>query len=394
VRPRSALLASIAAVVLVACGDDGPATGPPAPTDTASAVRLDDTTRGRLQASFERGFATEIAGTQTPGAVALVRVGDEEWVSSLGVADVSSREPMTAVRRFRIASLTKMFVATVVLQLVDEGRLALDDPLERFVPGIADGAEVTVRDLLAMTSGVWSFTADKPLVARFDADPALPWTVDDTVELLRDHGADFAPGEQVVYSDSNYVLLGRIVERVTGRPIDEVITERILEPLALTETDFPADDEPGVPAPATVGYLPTSDAASDLRPVTAITPTFAWAAGAMTSTAGDLTRWAAELTDGTLLSPDLQRQRLQTRRFTGVDVDYGYGLGVMSTKDMFGHTGGIVGFGAVVMRLPAADATFVVLVNSSTNFDNASLDIFNALLGELYPDQVTLPTGR
>ena len=113
----------------------------------------------------------------------------------------------------------------------------------------------------------------------------------------------------------------------------------------------------------------------------------------MTSTAGDLARWAAELTDGTLLSPELQRQRLQTR-FSGVDVDDGYGLGVMNTKDMFGHTGGIVGFGAVVMRLPAADATFVVLVNSSTNFDNASLDIFNALLGELYPDQVTLPTGR
>ena len=128
--------------------------------------------------------------------------------------------------------------------------------------------------------------------------------------------------------------------------------------------------------------------------MTAINPTFAWASGAMTSTARDLARWAAELTDGTLLSPELQAQRLQTRRFSGVNVDYGYGLGVMNTKDLFGHTGGIVGFGAVMMRFPAADATFVVLVNASTNFDNASLDIFNALLGELFPEQVTLPTGR
>ena len=367
-----------------------------------SAVRLDEATRARLQRSFEQSFATEIAGgTQTPGAVVLVSVGEAEWVSSLGVAEISSQEPMTADRRFRIASLTKTFVATAVLQLVDEGRLALDDPLERFVPGIADADRITVRDLLAMTSGVWSFTSDEALVAQFDGDPTLPWAVDDTLNLLRNHGADFAPGSKVVYSDSNYVLLGVILEQVTGRPVGEVIEERILEPLGLTETRFPTDDEPGVPAPAAVGYLPTStsarsggDTAGDPRPVTAINPTFAWTSGAMTSTASDLARWAAELTDGTLLSPELQAQRLQTRRFSGVDVDYGYGLGVMNTKDLFGHTGGIVGFGAVMMRFPAADATFVVLVNASTNFDNASLDIFNALLGELFPEQVTLPTGR
>jgi D-alanyl-D-alanine carboxypeptidase len=114
----------------------------------------------------------------------------------------------------------------------------------------------------------------------------------------------------------------------------------------------------------------------------------------MTSTASDLVRWAAELTDGTLLSPELQTQRLQARQFTGVDIAYGYGLGLMNTKDMYGHDGGIVGSGVIMMRYPTEDATIVVLVNSGTNFDNASIDIFNALLGELYPAQVTLPTGR
>jgi len=395
------LLLLVAVLTPAACSDDSGTTAQPIRTDPVSGVRLDEATRARLQRSFERSFATEIAGTQTPGAVALVEVGHEQWVSSLGVADISSQEPMTQDRRLRIASLTKTFVATAVLQLVDEGQLALDDPLERFVPGIAGGDQVTVRDLLAMASGVWSFTSDEALVARFDADPALAWTVGDTVDLLREHSADFAPEAKVVYSDSNYVLLGMIVEQITGRPIGEVIEERILKPLGLTATRFPADDEPGVPVPAAVGYLPTStsapsdgDTSGDLRPVTVINPTFAWASGAMTSTVDDLARWAAEVTVGTLISPELQAQRLQTRRFTEVDVDYGYGLGVMNTKDMFGHTGGIVGFGAVMTRFPAADATFVVLVNSSTNFDNASLDIFNALLGELFPEQVTLPTGR
>ena len=146
---------------------------------------------------------------------------------------------MTADRRFRIASLTKTFVATAVLQLVDEGQVALDDPLERFVPGIANGDRVTVRDLLAMSSGVWSFTSDEGLVARFDGDPMLPWTVDDTLDLVRDHDADFSPGAEVVYSDSNYVLLGTILEQVTGRPIGEVIEERILEPLALDRDELP-----------------------------------------------------------------------------------------------------------------------------------------------------------
>ena len=139
-------------------------------------------------------------------------------------------------------------------------------------------------------------------------------------------------------------------------------------------------------------YLPKS---GTLQPVTAITPAFAWTSGAMTSTVADLATWAKELTSGTLLSPALQAERLRTRQFTGVGhVDYGYGLGVMRTKSMIGHTSGIIGFCTVVFRYPAADATFVVVVNASSNFDNASLYIYNALVAVLYPDQVTLPTGR
>jgi D-alanyl-D-alanine carboxypeptidase len=384
-----------ALLALAGCGEGEGTTAQPGRAGDVAEVRLDEATRARLQRSFEESFATRIAGAQTPGAVVLVSIGAEQWISALGVADVASQEPMTADRRFRIASLTKTFVATAVLQLVDEGQLALDDSLDTFVPGIADGGRVTVRDLLAMSSGVWSFTSDEAVVAEFDADPTLPWSVDDTLALIRDHDAAFTPGAEVVYSDSNYVLLGEIVEQVTGRPIDEVIEQRILEPLGLAETHFPADADTGVPPPAAVGYLPTGTSPdADLQPITAINPTFGWAAGAMTATAGDLARWAAELTDGSLLSPELQAQRLETRRFTGVDVDYGYGLGVMNAADLYGHDGGIVGFGAVMMRYPEEDATFVVLVNASTNFDNASLDIFNALLGELYPDQITLSTGR
>lgn len=370
-------------------------TSPGAPSGSSSSsqpVRLDEATRTRLQASFERSFATKIAGSQTPGAAVLVSIGTDVWSSQLGVGDVSTKEPVRPDSRFRIASLTKTFVATAILQLADAGKLSLDDPLETYVTDIANGKQITVRQLLAMSAGVWSFTYDKPLIARYDADPMLKWTVDDTVDLIRSKPADHPPDAEVVYSDSNYVLLGVILEKVSGQSVQDYLRSRVIEPLGLTGTTFPADDEPGVPAPATVGYLP--EQGKGLQPIKLINPAFAWAAGAMTSTAPDLARWSRELTEGTMISPAARQQRLRTRRFTGVDVDYGYGLGVMNTKNMIGHDGGIVGSGAVMFRYPAADATFVVLVNASSNFDNASLDIYNALLGDLYPDQVTKPTGR
>ena len=320
----------------------GPESGPPvtsarstAGSSTSQVVRLDEATRAQLQSSFERSFATRIAGSQTPGAAVLVSIGDDVWSSQLGVADLATNEPIRPDSRFRVASVTKSFVATAILELADDGRLSLDDPLAKYVTGVANGDRITVRQLLAMSAGVWSFTSDKSLVARFDADPMLPWSVDDTIALIRAQPADYEPDAKVIYSDSNYVLLGVILEKVSGQAVPDFLRTRILEPLGLRGTDFPTDDQPGVPAPAVVGYLP-ADGAS-LRPIESINPAFAWTSGAMTSTPQDLARWARELTEGTLISPAAQQERVRTRQFTGVDVNYGYGLGVMNTKDMIGH---------------------------------------------------------
>ncbi|HEU4694067.1 MAG TPA: serine hydrolase domain-containing protein, partial [Vicinamibacterales bacterium] len=217
---------------------------------------LDEATKARLQTSFERSFATKIAGSQTPGAAVLVTIGDDVWSSQLGVSNLSTNEPIRPDTRFRIASLTKTFVATAILQLADEGRMSLDDPLEKYVAGIANGKQITVRQLLAMSAGVWSFTHDRPLIARFDADPMLDWRVEDTVDLVRSKPADYSPDAKVIYSDSNYVLLGVVLEKVSGQSVSDHLRTRILKPLGLTGTAFPSDDQPGVPAPAAAGYLP------------------------------------------------------------------------------------------------------------------------------------------
>lgn len=365
--------------------DPTPANGPSGSAAPASPPRLDDATRAQLQASFEETFAAAtVDGVQTPGAIAYVAVGDQVWVSALGVSDTGTQAPVDPAQHGRIGSITKPIVATAVLELVDQRKLSLDDTLGKFVPGIANGDRITVRQLLSMSSGVWNYTTDQTLVDTFATTPMAPWTIDQTIDLIRAHPADFEPGEKVAYCDSNYVLLGRIVEIVTGQPVSEVVETMVTEPLGLTGTRMPADDQPGVPDPGMGSYMPANN---QLVPIPELNPDFAWTAGAATSTVADLARFAKEVTDGSLLSPELQAERLATNRFSGIDLNVGYGLGVLNMNDLIGHNGDINGGGGTMLRLPAQDATFVVLVNLSTNSSNSSGSIANALIDDLYPGQ-------
>ena len=417
-RSRRLMLIAMSPVLLVlpACGSSGPATdstgsgggsatrsaapsSSSAPGSSLSAssveasgsaipgapVRLDDATEARLQADFEETFAAAVVdGVQTPGAIAYVSIGDQEWISALGVSDVATQAPIDPAEHGRIGSVTKPIVATAVLELIDEQKLSLDDTLQKFIPGIANGDRITIRQLLSMSSGVWNYTTDEQLVGTFAAQPMAPWTIDRTIELIRTHRADFAPGEKVAYCDSNYVLVGRIAEIVTGQPVSEVVRSWVTEPLGMTGSRMPADDQPGVPDPGIGSFQPVN---GQLVPIPDLNPDFAWTAGAATSTVADLARFAREVTDGTLLSPRLHAQRLTMQQFTGTALNVGYGLGVLNMNDLIGHNGAITGGGATMLRLPEQDATFVVLVNLSTNSANSSDAIANALIDELYPGQ-------
>jgi D-alanyl-D-alanine carboxypeptidase len=369
-------------------------TSPTAPlvsSSVAGPVQLDDATTAKLQESFQESFGTAFAnGVLTPGAVAYVSVGDDEWISSLGVTDVTTGTPVDPGDHGRIGSISKPFVATAVLRLVGDGKLTLDDTLEQYIAGIPNGDSITIRQLLSMSAGVWSYTSDDELIASFQSDPMTPWTIDQTIDLIRTHPADYPPGEKVVYSDSNFVLLGRIIELVTGQPVGEVIRTQVVEPLGLTGTRMPADDEPNVPDTSLGSYMPVD---GNLVAVPDLNPTFAWTAGAMTSTAADLAVLARELTDSTLLTPELQAERLTITQFTGAVANAGYGLGVIQLRNLTGHTGAINGGGASMFRYVAGDATFVVLVNGSSNFENVADLIANSLIADLYPDQASRPGG-
>ncbi len=238
------------------------------------------------QGAFEAVVTASLAETGTPGAlVGIWYPGRGDWVHAAGFGDLEMQASATIDDHVRIASITKTFVATVILQLVDEGTLGLDDVLEPYVPGVPNGSEITIRQVLGMDAGIADFIYDPVIAEDYVADPLLPFTPDDALAIIRASTPDFAPGERVQYSNSNYVLLGFILEQLTGQAAEAAIAERILEPLGMTETSFPATAE--MPEPYLPGYADDVDS-GPLRDVTQSNPAVPWTSGAMISTLANL----------------------------------------------------------------------------------------------------------
>ena len=346
-------------------------------------MTLDAATKEQLQQTFESAFQE----TGMPGAVAAVWIGKQRWDAVTGFADMDTQAPFERDANARIASITKSFTATAVLQLVKEKKLKLGDTLEQYVPGIANGDEITIKQILGMRSGIYDFTSNQAFIDAFDADPTLPFEPAQAVEIIKQNQPAFAPGAETAYADSNYVLLGLVIEKVTDRPVEEVIDEDVVQKLGLDETTFPTTAT--VPEPHPTAYVPDPDDPSvPLRVVNDVNPKVAWTVGAMLSTLSDLKRWGKELTDGSLLTPKLQRERLKYHVFTGASLPIGYGLGVERLHDIVGHNGAIFGYSSVVYRIPERDATFVVIGNASTNSTTPSTEIALKLIQQLYPEQV------
>jgi D-alanyl-D-alanine carboxypeptidase len=337
-----------------------------------------------------------IAAQDVPGAVAGVWIGGRgAWMHAAGIGDLQTAAPITRDDHFRIASVSKTFVATAVLQLVDEGKLSLDDTLEPFVPGIANGGQITIRQLLGMTAGIFNFIIDPAFEKAYTGDPLADFTSAQEIDIMRQHPADFPPGEKVHYSDSNYVLLGEIIEQVTGKPAGEVVTSQVLAPLGLTNTSFP--DTPEMSTPYAHGYA-ADPGSPNMRDVTRSNPVVANAAGAMISTLDDLHIWGKVLAEGTLLTPQTQAERLQIGPISSNSgIRLGYGLGIMEVNGFYGHNGAIFGYSTWLLHSPELDATIVVLANrgeTETEFAGPiAIDIAHFLYPEQFPRELGTPAA-
>jgi D-alanyl-D-alanine carboxypeptidase len=339
-----------------------------------------------VQAALDAILARATAPGTNPGVIAGAWVaGRGSWTRAVGVSDIATGAPIALVDKIRIASITKTFVGVAVLQLVDDGRLTLDDRLDRYVPDIANGDRITIRQLLNMTAGVYNYTEDQSFLDAYEADPLLPFTPQDVLAIIRRHEANFAPGASFHYSDSQYTLLGLIVEQVTGQPLPEVIARRVLAPLGLTTTSFPTT--PPIPAPYARGYLGGKDGAP-LKDLTVSNPNVAWAAGAMLSNLEDLRVWAKALARGWLLRPETFHEQLTWIALQSTPVDVRYGLGILSFDGFLGHNGGIFGYSSFAVHHPEIDATVVVLVNRGGLEGGDADAIFFEIAQTLFPDRV------
>lgn len=325
----------------------------------------------------------DLRATRTPGA--LVYVDDPElgrWVAALGSRNLAGAR-LASDSHMRIGSVTKTLTGTAVLLLVDRGRVKLDAAVERYLPGmVPNGGGITVRQLLSMTSGLFNTTEDCRLNLLTDRNPYRSFTVPETLAFAFAHEPYFAPGAGFHYANTNYDILGELVERVTGRTLPAVIRQGILAPLALADTELPPlRVVQRLASPHSRGFqfgsntqlndaylaLLGGDLGAEVRLPRGTAPndatfwnlSYTWASGAATSTLRDMAAWARALAEGTLLSPKLQRQRLTLVPGTN------YGLGIAEVvPGFFGHSGAVSGFQSSVSHDPARRATIVVLANS------------------------------
>jgi D-alanyl-D-alanine carboxypeptidase len=328
-----------------------------------------------------------MSAQRQPGLVVGISIpGRGEFSRAFGVGDTTTKTPMKRDDHIRIASITKTFVAVAALRLVDQSKLKLDDTLATWIEGIPNGDKITIRELLGMRSGIFDFTSDPKFLADFTADPLMAFSLHDVVAIVQRHEPDFAPGEKVVYCDTNYYFIGAIVEKVTGRPIADVIRDEILAPLNMAHTSFPTTA--AMPEPFARGYYAGEDGKGELKDFTASNPAVAWSAGAMISTLDDLRIWAKALATGALLKPETHAEQLKFGTITTKPFQIGYGLGIANFGGLVGHNGAIFGYTTAMFYVPAADATLVVEGNLASNFSNSATEIAYALAKRLMPDKV------
>ena len=349
--------------------------------DSAAAYRLLSADRPGLAGVLQRILDTTRQDFGMPGVSVAIRFPDgTTWTGVSGMADVAAGIPVTPETPFALASISKPFVAAVVMGLVEEGTLDLDDSVARLLPGVKLGGQaidprITIRQLLDHTSGLRDHLTASALDKAVLAAPTVHWSVERALGYVGKPVA--APGARFYYSNTNYVLLGLIVERVTASSIVQQLHDRWINPLGLRTASYQGVDEPAsTPAVAyrfasrvpTAAPIAVSDG-TNVRPFTAIT-TASGPAGSLMASAGDTARWLEALVGAEFLAPaTVARMVDDARRQTAIDRRLPYGLGLQVTpvdgRLSIGHSGRLLGQRAVARSFPDAGLTIVVLTNQS-----------------------------
>jgi len=358
------VIAVLTAALLSGCaGSSAPPTvsaTPPSAADARPSAAPTGVLPEALQAKLHAALDDAMKQYDVPGAAVGVWIpGQGSWTAAAGLADVANQIPVTTSMSWPLRSVTKSFTVTLLLQLVDQGRVGLDDPLSMYVEGVTGGDEITLRELADMSSGNADYTGDA-FVAEFTENPDKIFTLDELNGFVLGQPAQFAPGAQKVYTNANTNLLGAVIEKVTGQRFADVLDQGILQPLQLDGTQYLLDAKTWT-TPHPDGYI-QGDGGPQVQPdnLSIFGP-----AGSMVTTLDDARAWGETLAEGRLLTP-----ATQARREAGAPLQSGppydvYALGMGETDGWWGHNGEGLGFTAAVFHDPSSGATVAVFMNVS-----------------------------
>lgn len=390
----AAVTAALTFVVSCSSGADPIETGPsttgasPSTTTSSAESALVPFDTAAMDAVVEE-TATQY---REVGMVVLIETPDGRYVKSWGSTELGSTNAPTLDTRMRIGSNTKTWTGTVILQLVQEGKLSVDDPVSEYRPDVPNGDNITIGQLLDMRSGLYNYTESLEVNEALDNDPQRVWTPEELVAIGISQPPYFPPGEGWHYSNTNTTLLGLIAEEIDGKPLARIYQDRFFTPLGLSGSSFPANDDTSLPAPFSNGYtysgnvetlgegneslppekLEAIDAGTvQPRNTTNDNPSWTWAAGQGVSTSNDLATWVQAMVKGDLLDEETQTIRMDSVAPTDPDdpasANYGYGLAQMGP--MYGHTGELPGYNSFMGYDPVNDVTMVVWGNLAPTAD-------------------------
>jgi D-alanyl-D-alanine carboxypeptidase len=355
------------------------------------AASLSAATQAAISAAVNKELAAFGGNTPVPGAVVGIWApGKGNFVQAFGSSNLDPKTRLTLDDKFRIGSNTKTFVISVLLQLVDEKKLSLDDPVSKFDLSvkIPNGENITVRELCQMRSGLLD-AYNAPQYDKVTFTPQTVYTPQQIIATAVSNPPLFPPGTKWNYSNTNYLMLGLIIEAVTHHPIQDEISTRLLVPLRMKNTTFPTTN-PDMPTPFTHGYA--LDQKKDWTDVTVnLSPTISWAAGAMISDMADMKTWVKAYVTGATNSAATQKERLTCLPTGGYQLSFGLGIGCVN--GWYGYTGGIPGYNTSANYFPAQGATIIAFVNSQ--IESPSPGVANAIFRDitqiLFPNNVAFP---
>ncbi|MEU4119795.1 serine hydrolase domain-containing protein [Kitasatospora sp. NPDC028055] len=362
---------------------------PGTPSGSASSnavVQLTPAVGAKLDAAIQ----SVLKQNSVPGiSVGIITPGGT-YQKSFGVSDKTANTPMDAGLFTRIGSESKTFTATAVLRLVDQGKVALDDPISKYVDGVPGGDGITVRQLGEMRSGLFPYSSDPDFVNTLISDPNHVFTPDQLLAYGYKHPAVFPPGQRFQYSNSNYIILGKLIEKLGGQSAGDFLQSQVFTPASLAKTSFPTDGT--LPDPHAHGYT-NQTPNGDIQDATNWNPSWAWTAGAVITQLADLESWAKTVATGAIISPASQTERLKTLPTGDPGVTYGFGL--FNNNGWIGHNGSMPGYESVAVYMPDAQATLVLLLNTDviSQGQEPSTLFANAITKIISPNNVyALPT--